>query len=61
MSGEVTHLAASRRVLEGRWWELQRTLENEVGYAPRRRGWILLAVAAAAGFSLAWSPSPPDD
>jgi hypothetical protein len=53
MNMELDDLAACRRTLEGRWFELQRALRREVGYAPRRGGWILIVTVAAAAFSLA--------
>jgi len=55
MIGDPPDLALSRKLMESRWWELQDGLERETGLAPRQRGWVLLAVAAAAGFGLAWS------
>ena len=53
MNGDTEDLAACRRALEGRWFDLQRALQREVGYAPRKGRWILIVTVAAAGFSLA--------
>jgi hypothetical protein len=42
-----------RREVEERLERLRTALASEVGFAPRRRGWLLALVAGAAGIAVA--------
>ncbi len=42
-----------RREVEARLERLRTALASEVGFAPRRRGWLLAILAGAAGLTLA--------
>lgn len=42
-----------RREVEERLERLRTALASEVGFAPRRRGWLLAILAGAAGLTLA--------
>lgn len=46
-------LEASRRAFEDRFSEVRGSIRSEVGFAPRRKGMVLLLVVGAAGFAVA--------
>jgi len=46
------NLAASRRRFERRWIDCQNSMQREAGVTPRRRGWVLILLAAAAGLTI---------
>lgn len=46
-------VAERRREVEQRLERLRTAIASEVGFAPRRRGWLLAMVAGAAGVALA--------
>lgn len=50
---------ARRREVEHRLERLRAAFASEVGFAPRRRGWLLALVAGAAGVALAMRSKRP--
>lgn len=46
-------LAASRRQLESRFDDLRRSIESELGWAPKAKAWAVPMVAFATGLAAA--------
>jgi hypothetical protein len=47
-----TELTAAREEFSDRWQSLQSRLSEEVGSAPRKKGWLILLLSVAAGVAL---------